>query len=229
MREVLAYSLNLGSVHVAMELGADRFYDSLRRFGFGEVTGIDLGGEVPGSMRIPGSAYWSMTDLATNSFGQGLSVTPIQMISAVSAVANHGLLMKPYVVSSMVKNGQVVWQATPQAVRQVIKPEVADELTDMLIWAMPEETPLAVVPGYTSAGKTGTAQVAEKGGYGEKVIVSFAGYLPAKDPRFAVLVKLDEPTRSAWGSQAAAPVWRSVATDLCTYLGVPPDRVNVGR
>ena len=225
MTQILAYSLNVGAIEVAMRLGPDRFYEAVRRFGFGEVTGIDLAGEVAGTIRVPGTPYWSMSDLAANSFGQGLAVTPIQLVAAVAAVANQGVLMRPYVVDKIIMDGQVVWQATPQAVRRVIAPNVADELCDMLAHAMPEETSLAIVPGYTCAGKTGTAQIAVNGQYDEKaVIASFAGFLPAKDPRFVILVKLDRPQREAWGSRSAAPVWRSLASQLCAYMGIPPDQ-----
>lgn len=228
MTDILAHSLNLGAIEVAQRLGADRFYQAVRRFGFGQPTGIDLPGEVAGSVREPGSPDWWPADLATNSFGQGLAVTPLQMLAAVATVANKGVLMRPYVVDHMVQNGKVVWQATPQPVRRVISAVTADTLTDMLIEALPRETELAVVPGYTTAGKTGTAQIPTQGGYEEQgVIASFAGYIPAKDPRLAVLVKLDRPKREAWGSRAAAPVYRKLALEVCAYLGIPPDQAEV--
>ena len=227
MTDILAHSLNLGAIEVAQRLGASRFYEAVRRFGFGQVTGIDLPAEVTGSVREPGSPDWWPADLATNSFGQGLAATPLQMLAAVAAVANKGVLMRPYVVDHMVENGRVVWQATPQPVRRVISATTADTLTQMLIDALPRETSLAVVPGYTTAGKTGTAQIPTQGGYEDQaVIASFAGYIPAKDPRLAVLVKLDRPKREAWGSRAAAPVYRSLAREVCAYLGIPPDQAE---
>lgn len=227
MTELLAHSLNVGAVEIALKLGPERFYEAVRRFGFGEVTGIDLANEAAGSFRVPGTPYWSVSDLATNSFGQGLGVTPIQMVTAVAALANDGKLMRPYVVDRMSVDGQVVWQATPQAVRQVVAPEVAAQLTEMMVQALPQETPLAVVPNYTSAGKTGTAEVAISGRYDESaVIASFVGFLPARDPRLAILVKLDRPQHEAWGSRCAAPVWRSLAGKLCAYLGIPPDQAS---
>jgi len=228
MTGILAHSLNLGAIEVARRLGTDRFYEAVQRFGFGETTGIDLAGEVPGEVRMPGSPNWYPADFAANSFGQGLAVTPIQMITAVAALANDGKMMRPYVVDHMVADGQVIWQAQPQMVRQVVSPETAHEFTDMLIKAMPVETSLAVVPGYTSAGKTGTAQIFINGRYDDTaVIASFAGYLPAKDPRLAILVKLDRPKLQAWGSRCAAPVWRDLALDLCAYLGIPPDNAQI--
>ncbi len=228
MTQILAHSLNVGAIYVAQKLGPSRFYDAIQRFGFGAKTGIDLAGEIPGILRVPGAPDWYPSDLAANSFGQGLAVTPIQMAAAVSALANHGKLMRPYVVDRILQDGQVIWQATPQMVRQVVAPGVADELTGMLVEALPEETPLGVVPRYTSAGKTGTAQIFVDGQYSDKEIVaSFAGFLPASDPRFVMLVKLDRPQRQAWGSRAAAPVWRSVASEICAYLGVPPDGAKI--
>lgn len=227
MTEVLGYSLNVGSIYVAQRLDSSRFYEAVKRFGFGEVTGIDLAGEVPGMVREPGAANWYPADLAANSFGQGLAVTPIQMVTAVAALANGGKLMRPYVVERIMEDDQVVWQASPQVVRQVVAPETAATLTDMLVEALPIETPLGVVPHYTSAGKTGTAQIFENGRYDDKAIIaSFAGYMPAYEPRFVMLVKLDRPLRQAWGSLAAAPVWRNLAIDICTYLGVPPDEAG---
>ena len=228
MTQILARSLNVGAIDVALKLGPTRFYEAVRRFGFGEVTGIDLAGEVAGTVRVPGTPYWSLSDLAANSFGQGLAVTPIQMATAAAALANGGTLMRPYVVDRILVEGQVVWQSAPTVVRRVVAPEVAAELTEMLVRALPEETPLAVVPRYTAAGKTGTAQIFVNGAYDENAIVaSFAGYLPARDPRFVVLVKLDRPQREAWGSRSAAPVWRSVASELCTYMGIPPDQARI--
>lgn len=228
MTDILAHSLNLGAIEVAQRLGADRFYEAVHRFGFGQPTGVDLPAEMPGSVRKPGSGDWWPADLATNSFGQGLAVTPLQMVSAIAAVANKGVLMRPYVVDRMEESGKVVWQATPQPVRRVISAATASTLTTMLVDALPRETPLAVVPGYTSAGKTGTAQIPTRGGYEEQgVIASFAGYIPAGDPRLVALVKLDRPKRDPWGSRAAAPVWRNLMREVCAYLGVPPDRASV--
>jgi cell division protein FtsI (penicillin-binding protein 3) len=230
MTEILAYSLNVGAIHVVEKLGPSRFYDAVRRFGFGQPTGIDLTGEIDGSVRQPGSGDWYPADLAANSFGQGLAVTPIQMVTAVAALANDGVLMRPYVVDRILQDGEVIWQAEPQVVRRVVGHETAAELSEMLAQALPQETPLGVVPQYTSAGKTGTAQIFEDGRYAdEAIIASFAGYLPAYDPRFVVLVKLDRPQRQPWGSQAAAPVWRDLATEICAYMGIPPDGVRVAE
>ena len=228
MTEILAKSLNVGSIYVAQKLGPSRFYDGVRRFGFGELTEVDLAGEVPGTVRQPGEPDWYPADLAANSFGQGLAVTPLQMVMAVAAVANKGVLMQPYVVSRIEQDGEVIWQATPQPRRRVMSREAAEILVDMLVEALPQETPLGVVPHYKSAGKTGTAQIFKNGRYDEEdIIASFAGFLPADEPRVVALVKLDRPRRQAWGSRAAAPVWRDLATELCAYLGIPPDGMQL--
>ncbi len=230
MTEILAHSLNTGAIWVVQRLGEARFYEALRRFGFGQTTDVDLPAEIAGTVREPGMPDWWPADLAANSFGQGLAVTPLQMITAVSAVANDGVLLRPYVVDRIVQDGQVVWQAAPVPVRRVISEETATTLTQMLVDALPQETPLGVVPEYTAAGKTGTAEIFIDGKYDEQlVIASFAGYLPADDPRLAILVKLDRPKREAWGSRAAAPVWSSLASEICAYMGIPPDQARVVR
>jgi len=228
MTEILARSLNVGAIYVARKLGPSRFYDAVRRFGFGEPTGIDLASEIGGTVRQPGSPDWCPADLAANSFGQGLAVTSIQMATAVGALANGGVLMRPYVVDRILQDGEVIWQASPQEVRRVVGRQAAAVLTEMLAEALPQETPLGVVPGYTSAGKTGTAQIFHDGSYSDQAIIaSFVGFLPAYDPRFVVLVKLDRPQRQPWGSRAAAPVWRNLAGELCAYMGIPPDGTSV--
>jgi cell division protein FtsI (penicillin-binding protein 3) len=228
MTDILARSLNVGAVEVAQRLGTTRFYEAVHRFGFGQATGIDLAGEVAGIVRQPGSPDWWPADLAANSFGQGLAVTPLQMATAVAALANDGVLMRPYVVDRIEEDGTVVWQAAPQPLRRVVSADTAKTITRMLVEALPQETPLGVLPGYAAAGKTGTSQMVVDGQYSDRwVIASFAGYVPADDPRLVILVKLDRPQREAWGSRAAAPVWRSLASEVCAYLGIPPDHVEV--
>ena len=229
MRDILAYSLNVGIAHVSTLLGEERFYEYVRRFGFGRKTGIDLDGEIEGYVRMPGSANWSRVDLGTNSFGQGIDVTPLQMITAVAAVANHGLLMKPYVVDRIV-DGQNVIVTQPTAVAQVISAQAAEQLTDMLVDAVERGAELAMVPDYEIAGKTGTAQIfiPEEGQYDpELTIASFAGYAPAHDPRFIMLVKIDKPRLDPWGSEVAAPVFRIIAERLFALLDTPSDRVRL--
>ena len=226
MTDVLAQSLNVGAAYVSTILGSERFYTYVRRFGFGRITEVDLASEGPGRLRLPGDGEWHESDLGTNSFGQGLAVTPLQMVTAVAAVANDGLMMKPHVVEKIV-DGQHVTPIQPVAVRRVISPQMAEQLTWMLTEAVQKETDLAAVPGYRIAGKTGTAQVPVPGGYHPYwTIASFIGYAPPEDPAFIVLVKIDKPTAEPWGSRVAAPVFKAVAEQLFTLLGIPPDKAR---
>jgi cell division protein FtsI (penicillin-binding protein 3) len=227
MTDVLAQSLNVGAAYVSTTLGRERFYTYVRRFGFGRITEVDLASEGPGRLRLPGDGEWHESDLGTNSFGQGLAVTPLQMITAVAAVANDGLMMKPHVLEKIV-DGQHVTTFQPFAVRRVISPQVAEQLTWMLVEAVQKETDLAAVPGYKIAGKTGTAQVPIPGGYHPSwTIASFIGYAPPEDPAFIVLVKIDKPAVEPWGSKVAAPVFKAVAEQLFILLGIPPDEARV--
>lgn len=227
MTDVLAQSLNVGAAYVSTTLGRERFYTYVRRFGFGRITGVDLASEGPGRLRLPGDGEWHESDLGTNSFGQGLAVTPLQVITAVAAVANDGLMMKPHVAERIV-DGQHVTTIQPVAVRRVISPQTARQLTSMLVEAVQKETDLAAVPGYKIAGKTGTAQVPIPGGYHPNwTIASFIGYAPPEDPAFIVLVKIDKPAVEPWGSKVAAPVFKAVAEQLFILLGIPPDEARV--
>lgn len=222
--DVLAHSLNVEAARVSTTLGPERFYEYVRRFGFGQVTGVDLDGETPGMLRLPGDGEWSECDLATNSFGQGIAVTPLQMITAVSAVANGGLLMRPHVVEQIIDRGTVT-QIQPTVLRRVIAEQTAHDLTTMLVEAVEEGMRPAMVKGYKIAGKTGTAQIPnlDSGGYLEdRYIASFVGYAPAGNPRFVVLVKIDEPKDPYGGLEVAAPVFSSVAQKLFIHLGIPP-------
>jgi len=225
MTGLLRYSLNVGAATLSTNLGAQRFYDYLQRFGLGEVTAIDLAQESPGIMRVAGDGDWREGDLGTNSFGQGIAVSPIQMITAVAAVANEGILPRPYVLQRIEQADQIIEEFHPQPGGRVISALVARELTEMLVEAVAGMENLRM-PGYVIAGKTGTAQIPVAGGYHpEDTIACFVGYAPAHDPQFIILVKLDRPRESPWGSQVAAPVFRRIAERLIVYLGIPPDDV----
>jgi cell division protein FtsI (penicillin-binding protein 3) len=227
MTDILAHSLNVDVAHVSTSLGAERFYAYVRDFGFGSTTGVDLYGEIPGLVKTPGSKEWTECDLATNSFGQGISVTPLQMITAVAAVANGGFLMKPYVVERVVYDHHVV-VIPPTVVRRVISAQSAKQVTEMLVEAVKHGAPLAVVPGYDIAGKTGTAQVPVGGSYSpDFTIASFVGYAPADDPQFIVLVKIDKPRTALEGSAVAAPVFKAIAERLFSLLSIPPASVRL--
>jgi cell division protein FtsI/penicillin-binding protein 2 len=227
MTDILVHSLNVGVAYVSTSLGEETFYAYLRRFGFGCETGIDLYGEVAGSLKVPGSSKWSRSDLGTNSFGQGIAVTPLQMIAAVAAVANRGFLMKPYVVERIVYDQDVI-VAQPTVVRQAVSARAAEQLTDMLVQAVEQGAELATVPGYDVAGKTGTAQIPVEDGYDpDLTIASFVGYAPADEPRFIVLVKIDKPRVDSRGAHVAAPVFKAIAERLFVLLDVPPDNIRL--
>jgi cell division protein FtsI/penicillin-binding protein 2 len=226
MTTVLGKSLNVGAAQVAVTLGKERFYTYVRRFGFGRISEVDLDSEGPGTLKTPGDPDWHESDLGTNSFGQGIAVTPLQMAMAVVAVANDGLLLKPYVVQQFIEGDRTV-SVQPTVVRRVILAQTAQTLTDMLIIAVNQETELAQVPGYRVAGKTGTAQIPVPGGYHPNLTVaSFAGFLPADDPALVILVVIHKPQTSPWGGQVAAPVFARIAQQLTVLFDIPPDEIR---
>jgi cell division protein FtsI (penicillin-binding protein 3) len=222
--EVIQFSSNIGAAKVAERLGQERFYEYLRTFGFGARTGIALPGETAGIMR-PVEA-WARIDLATHSFGQGISVTPLQMAVAFAAIANGGELVRPFVVRRIVAaDGRVVLRNRPAVVRRVISPQAARTVTALLERVVHEPGGTgtrARLDGFTVAGKTGTAQKAKRDGrgYSAKRVGSFAGFAPADDPRIAVLVLIDEPRTSSYGGVVAAPVFRAIATAALERFGV---------
>ena len=222
--QILTKSLNTGAVWLSQLLGPDRFYDYVKRFGFGQPTGAGLSGEAPGQVRTPADESWAEVDMATNSFGQGINVTPLQLITAVSAIANDGRLMRPYVVQE-VRRGDDSQVTQPVMVRQVITAETADTLTEMMNAVVDGITAIYAisVPGYRVAGKTGTASISVPGGYKpDSYIASFAGFVPSDDPVLAMLVKIDEPKDVPWGSAVCAPVFARLASSILPYLKVPP-------
>ncbi|MEA3335626.1 MAG: penicillin-binding protein 2 [Chloroflexota bacterium] len=222
---VLSKSLNVPTAKVALELGESRFYQYVRRFGFGQLTEVDLANEIAGTVKVPGDTLWSESDLATNAFGQGLAATPLQMATAAAAIANDGVLVQPHIVDSMVFQGRVM-RPSEGSEQRVIKADSAKAMIDLMVNVVEEGVPLAAVPGYTVAGKTGTAQVAIEGGYHPTATVhSFVGFAPAYDPEFVVLVKLDRPTTNPWSMQTAAPTFSRVVKKLLHMAHVPPEQV----
>lgn len=229
MIDMLAKSLNVGAATLSTRMGAPTFYRYVTAFGFGTATGVDLQAEATGQVRLPGDLDWYESDLGTNAFGQGLSATPLQVIAAVAAVANQGKRVQPHVVKAIV-DGDMVREAQTVEMGSAIRPETARTLTDVLVEAVAREVPQAQVPGYRVAGKTGTSQIPIPGGYDDPwTIGSFVGYGPASDPRLIVLVRLDRPTSSPWGTDTAAPVFQRVATRLFAVLGIPPDGLTAAR
>lgn len=224
VRQALASSLNVVSAQICQDMGADNFYRYLRQFGFGKVTEIDLGPENPGIVKRPGSLYWSEYDQMANSFGQGISVTPLQMINAVAAIANGGTLMQPQVVKSLVYNGQI-YRVPPRKLGQAIRPETAHTLTQLMVFTVESYTSGPnLVPGYRVAGKTGTAEIPGSEGYTSALtITSFAGFLPAADPQVVILIKLVEPKTSRWAEQVTLPIFSQIAQDAVRALKIQPD------
>lgn len=221
----LEQSSNVVAVKLAMALGNERLYRYLRAFGFGEKTEIDLPGESAGLLKDP--EHWGKRTLASIAIGQEIGVTPLQMLTAVSAIANKGWLTKPYVVKEIRDaSGALVGQHAGDVRRRPVSDETARTLTDMLVGVVESGTgKQAAIPGFHVAGKTGTAQKFDsaKGVYSAtRLIGSFVGYAPAEDPRIAIIVILDEPKGPAWGGVVAAPIFRRVAERVLRHLQVPP-------
>ncbi|MEX0787283.1 MAG: penicillin-binding protein 2 [Anaerolineales bacterium] len=223
----LQHSLNVCLAWVgAKELGASDLYSYLNSFGIGQLTGIDLAGEVAGQLRTPRDPRWTESDLGTNSFGQGVSTTPIQLLAAIGAIANGGAMVQPHIVREVVGPQGVYWPQ-PVVLNRPIQPETAAVLTEMLATSLELETTHAHVEGYRIAGKTGTAQVPGEFGYDPRwTIASFVGWGPVADPRFLVFVRLDKPQSSPWGSVVAAPVFQEIVERLVVLLEIPPDSVR---
>ena len=194
----------------------------MQAFGIGRRTNVDLGGEETYPMSTPDDADWYPIQLATNSFGQGVAVNPLQIATAISAVANEGEMMKPHVLKAVIQDGKQ-YDTSPQVLSVPIKAETARLMTDLLVRSLQEESSLANVPGYNIAGKTGTAEIATEGEYGTDLTnASFVGWGPAEDPQFLVYVWIEKPETSPWGSVVAAPVFSSIVQELVVYLDLPP-------
>lgn len=226
--EIITYSSNIGASKIGERLGKQRLYQSIKDFGFGQKTGVDFPGEAPGLVRH--YKKWSQVAVGTISFGQGIAVTPLQTAAALSAVANGGVLMKPYLAEyAVLPDGSEKRINRPRKVRQVVSPEVAMLITEyMKMVVSPKGTgSLASVPGYSVAGKTGTAQKPKENarGYAEgKYLSSFMGFLPASDPRLALVVMVDEPSSGKpYGGVVAAPVFQAIAKKAMILLKVPAE------
>ncbi len=221
MTQVLIHSANVGAAHVAHDiLGANRYYPYLERFGFGQRTGID-GPEEAGVYLSPNDKNWTISDLTRQAFGQSILATPMQVATAYEAIANGGVMMYPYLVAETNNNGQVV-TTHPRVERRVISAHTAQLLTEMLTQAaLLGSAQLAQVPGYSVAAKTGTATT--QGLSADQTEASVAGFIPASNPQFVILVKLDRPKNAIYGSTAAAPLWKTIAQQLMWYYAVPPD------
>lgn len=224
--QMIQKSSNIGAAKTGMALGEQRLYRYLQAFGFGQRTDIDLPGEVAGLLKAP--KLWGRRSLASISMGQEIGVTPLQMVSAVSAIANNGVLMKPYVVSEIRdQKGGLLKDSLTQVKRRIVSPETARILTTILEGVVTNGTGTkAAIPGFRVAGKTGTAQKIDPrtGTYSNtQFIGSFVGYVPADRPRLAMIVVIDEPQGEAWGGVVSAPVFRRVGEQVLNYLGVSQD------
>ena len=227
MTGCMQHSLNVCLAWVATQMGPETFYGYMTNFGIGHLTGIDLLGEASGRLKVPGDSDWFPVELGTNSFGQGVTTTPIQMMMAASALANDGKMMTPYVVYAMARNsGEYI--IPPQVAGEPISAETAHTMTEMLATALERDDSEALVPGYRIAGKTGTAQIPTQFGvYASDVTnASFIGWGPADDPKFMVYVWLEKPTSSPWGSKTAAPLFAEVVKKTTLFLNIPPDSVR---
>ena len=225
MTEVLINSCNIGMSYVAQLLGRSLLYSYIQSFGFGERTDIQLDGEESGYIEY--YEDWADSELVTHAFGQGISVTPLQMVTAVSALANEGVLMQPYVVDSVEYADGSVTEYEPEIIRQAVTKETADLMTAMLTAVVEQGYSTLAFDDHYVAGKSGTAQTYKWGkaltGRGT-TIGSFVGYGPIDDPQFVILVKFDYPRADEWGANTAGPVFHDIADFLYSYYNVPPDK-----
>jgi len=229
MTGCLANSLNVCLAWVSSEkMGNDSFYTYMQRFGLGHSTGIDLAQEASGRLKLPGDGDWHPVELGTNAFGQGVSVTPIQMMMAASAIANDGKMVYPHVLYAQIQNGKQSNTKT-QIVGTPISAATAHTLSEMLATALETESSAALVPGYRIAGKTGTAQVPlPEGGYDQRDInASFIGWGPEDDPRFMVYIWLEKPQSNRAASVVAAPIFKQVVEKLVVLMDIPPDAIRL--
>jgi len=229
MTQILEQSNNVGMVWVGQQLGPEIMYDYFRRFGLGEKTGIELQGETQNT--IPPPNKWNIVETATSSFGQGIALTPLQALNAINVIANHGKLMQPYIVDRLRDSNGTEHVHEPTMVRQVVSPTTADTVNAMMVSVVEKGVAqLARVPGYYLAGKTGTAQVADDTGHysPDKKIISFAGFGPARDPQFSILIKLDNPAGLSFASGTAAPMFHNIADKILNYMQVSPDYSTLG-
>ena len=230
--DVVVHSSNIGSAKLGLKLGEQRFYEYVRSFGFGERTGINLPGEVAGIVHSPKSSGWNKLTLARMPMGQGVSVTPIQMVTAMSVIANGGKLMMPQIVDSVIDNeGNPIVNFDPVPMRQVVGAEAAAKLRSALKEVVSKRGTAfaATIPGYSAGGKTGTAQIAKPGGggyYDNRYVTSFVGFFPAEDPQIVCLVMVDDAKAAEsanYGGLIAGPAFSHIGEQTARYLNIPPD------
>jgi len=230
LRDILKYSSNIGAAKVGERIGPKELHNRLKAFGFGDRTCVDWPYERPGILKPVGSS--SAMDALATCFGQGVSVSALQLTTAVAAIANDGLLMKPYLIQEMTdRQGRLVKRVEPTIIRRVVSSETARTLTGMLerVVAKGGTGVQAALKGYRIAGKTGTAQKTDPNGQGyatDKHTSAFVGFVPSGDPRIVILVVVDEPKGHYYGGVVAAPVFREIARETLQYLRIPPELVT---
>lgn len=222
MNEVIQHSDNTGMVYVAQKLGLDRMLSYIDKYGFGKITGIDLEGET--APNIMPKKDWYAVDLATTGFGQGINVTPIELLTAFSSIANNGVMMQPHVVGAVKGADGTVTKIQPKILGKPIDEATSKVMTEVLVNAVNKgEAQFARIHGYRIAGKTGTASIPVAGHYDPtQTIASFIGFAPADDPKYVMLVVLNRPTAAIYGAETAAPIFFDISRDLLAYYGIPP-------
>jgi cell division protein FtsI/penicillin-binding protein 2 len=226
MTGCMQHSLNVCLASIAVDLGSGSFYKYMQAFGIGRMTGVDLADEVAGRLKLPGDGDWSEFELGANAFGQGVSVTPLQMVMGASAIANEGKMMAPMLVRSVIRDGKQT-DLDHRLVGTPIKPETARTLSEMLANSLEIESSTALVEGYRVAGKTGTAQIPNEFGYSETdTNASFVGWGPVDDPRFLIYIWLEKPRSDSWSSIVAAPVFSEAVKRLVVIMDIPPDQIR---
>ncbi len=229
--EIVKYSSNIGASKIGELLGRDKYYKYLNKFGFGKKTGMGLPGESSGLLAAP--RKWGPIELATISFGQGISVTSLQLVTALSAIANGGYLMKPYVIEKIVgPDGNVIEQNSPEVVTRVISYDTSYQMKQIMQGVVENGTgKKAQIPGFSVAGKTGTAQIPnpKSGGYySNRYIASFIGFAPVEDPEIVMVVVVEAPRKKTHGGSVAAPIFKQIAEKVLFHMGISPKKVLVG-
>ena len=229
MQEIIAKSSNIGAIKIAQKLGKDSFYEYIRKFGFGEKTSIRLPGVSSGLLGK--RKNWNERSLASISFGQEIAVTPLQMVVALSAIANGGTLMEPHIAKALMRDGKIIKEIKPKKIRRVISEKTSRQMMEILKFVVENGTgKKAAIDGFEVAGKTGTAQkyIAETQSYSKtEFISSFIGYAPADNPRLAILVMIDNPKGRHWGGVVAAPVFVKIAEKSLRHLNVTSSKERI--
>ncbi|MDE2026616.1 MAG: penicillin-binding protein 2, partial [Patescibacteria group bacterium] len=222
MEDVLKHSDNTGMVYVSEKMGLDRMLANFRSFGQTDTTGVDLQGEVASNMLD--RKIWYPIDVATSAFGQGISITPMELLDGFSALANDGVRMQPRLVNKIITSDGETITIPPTELSRPISSRTAKMMTEMLVYTVNKgEASFARLKGYRIAGKTGTASIPVAGHYDPtKTIASFVGYAPADNPKFVMLVIFNRPSASIYGAETAAPIFFDIAQHILSYYNIPP-------